>query len=67
VGGGRSGYAHDFGIKPLLAQAKSVAQQMGAISVDRGETACTVPLASASIAKIETAGRVAQKREMIRC
>jgi len=54
-------------VKPLLAHAKSAAQQIGVISVDVGETDCKVPLASASIAKVEAAGRVGQKRKTIRC
>jgi hypothetical protein len=35
--------------------------------VDVGDTACTVPLATAYIEKIEAAGRVGQKRKTIRC
>lgn len=54
-------------VKPLLKQAKAAAQQMGNVSVDVGETACEVPLASARIAKIEAAGKVGQKRKTIRC
>jgi hypothetical protein len=34
--------------------------------VDVGDTACTVPLATAYIEKIEAAGRIGQ-RETIRC
>jgi len=54
-------------VKPLLKQAKAAAQKIGAISVDVGDTACKVPLATASIEKIEAAGRVGQKRKTIRC
>lgn len=54
-------------VKPLLKQAKAAAKQIGAVSVDVGDTACKVPLATASIAKIEAAGRVGQKRKTIRC
>jgi 3-methyladenine DNA glycosylase AlkD len=54
-------------VKPLLEQAKVVAQEIGAVSVDMGGTACKVPLAAASIAKAEAAGRVGKKKRTIRC
>jgi 3-methyladenine DNA glycosylase AlkD len=54
-------------VKPLLKQAKASARQIGAVSVDVGDTACTVPLATAYIEKIEAAGRVGKKRKTIRC
>ena len=54
-------------VKPLLKQAKSAARQIGVVTVDVGETACKVPLATAYIEKIEAAGRVGRKRKTIRC
>jgi 3-methyladenine DNA glycosylase AlkD len=54
-------------VKPLLKQAKASAREIGAVSVDMGDTACNVPLATAYIEKIEAAGRVGQKRKTIRC
>ena len=54
-------------VKPLLKQAKSVAKQIGDVSVDVGDTACKVPVATAYIQKIEGAGRVGKKRKTIRC
>ncbi|MGB8477024.1 MAG: DNA alkylation repair protein [Candidatus Acidiferrum sp.] len=54
-------------VKPLLKQAKAAARQIGEVSVDVGDTACKVPLASAYIEKIEAAGRVGKKRKTIRC
>lgn len=54
-------------VKPLLQQAKASARQMGAVSVDMGDTACNVPLATVQIEKIEAAGRVGKKRKTIRC
>jgi hypothetical protein len=54
-------------VKPLLKQAKAAARQIGAVSVDVGETACKVPMATASIEKTEAAGRVGKKRKTIRC
>ena len=54
-------------VRPLSAQAKAVAKQIGEVSVDMGDTACQVPLATAFIEKCETAGRVGNKRKTIRC
>lgn len=54
-------------VKPLLKQAKAVARQIGAVSVDMGDTACKVPLATAYIEKIEAAGRIGKKRKTMRC
>ncbi len=54
-------------VKPLLKQAKAAAKKIGTVQVDMGDTACKVPLASAYIQKIETAGRVAKKRKTIKC
>ena len=54
-------------VQPLLKQAKAAAQRIGEVSVDVGETACKVPLATDYIAKVETMGRTGQKRKTIRC
>jgi 3-methyladenine DNA glycosylase AlkD len=54
-------------VKPLLKQAKAAAKAIGAVSVDMGDTACKVPLASAYIAKIEAAGRIGKKRKAMKC
>lgn len=54
-------------VKPLLKQAKSAAKQIGAVSVDIGDTACKVPLATDYIEKIEKAGRIGKKRKTIKC
>src|SRR5580700_11290997 len=54
-------------VKPLGKQAKATARQIGVVSVDLGDTACNVPLATAYLEKIEAAGRVGQKRKTIRC
>lgn len=54
-------------VKPLLKQAKASAKQIGDVSVDVGDTACKVPLATAYIQKNEVAGRVGKKRKTIRC
>ncbi len=54
-------------VRPLLKQAKTAAREIGGVSVDVGDTACSVPLATAYIEKIEASGRVGQKRKTIRC
>lgn len=54
-------------VKPLSKQAKATAGQIGIVSVDVGDTACNVPLATAYIEKIEAAGRLGKKRKTIRC
>ena len=54
-------------VKPLLKQAKAAAQEIGVVSVDMGNTACKVPLASAYIEKIEKMGKVGNKRKTMRC
>jgi 3-methyladenine DNA glycosylase AlkD len=53
-------------VRPLLAQAKAAAKQIGAVSVNMGDTACKVPLATAYIQKIESGGRAGQKRTTVR-
>jgi hypothetical protein len=54
-------------MKPLLKQAMDAARQIGVVSVDVGDTACKVRLASEHIEKIAATGRVGQKRKTIRC
>jgi len=54
-------------VKPLLKRAKEAARQIGAVTVNMGDTACKVPLAAAYIEKIEAGKRVGQKRKTIRC
>lgn len=54
-------------VKPLLTAAKQAARNIGAVSVDMGDTACKVPLASAYIEKIESMGRVGKKRKTMKC
>jgi 3-methyladenine DNA glycosylase AlkD len=54
-------------VAPLLKQAKAAAKEMGAVSVDVGDTDCTVRQAAETIAKVEAAGKVGKKRKTIRC
>jgi 3-methyladenine DNA glycosylase AlkD len=52
-------------VKPLLAEAKRVAKEIGVVYVDMGNTACKVPLATAYIEKVESLSRVGQKRKAL--
>ncbi len=54
-------------VKPLLKQAKRAAKKIDAVSVDMGDTACKVPLATEYIEKIEGLGRVGRKRKTLKC
>ena len=54
-------------VKPLLKHAKRVAKTIGTVSVDVGDTACKVPLATEYIEKIEKMGRIGKKRKTIKC
>jgi hypothetical protein len=54
-------------VKPLLKRAKAVAKQIGAVSVDMGETACKVPSALEYIEKMEARGKLGVKRKTMRC
>jgi 3-methyladenine DNA glycosylase AlkD len=54
-------------VKPLSKQAKDAARQIGKISIDMGNTACKVPVATEYIEKIETSGKAGKKRKTIRC
>lgn len=54
-------------VKPLSKNAKAAAKQIGTVTVDMGNTACQVPVATAYIEKVEKMGRVGKKRKTIKC
>jgi len=54
-------------VKPLSKRSKAVAAEIGNVSVDMGDTACKVPLATAYIEKVEASGKVGVKKKTIRC
>lgn len=54
-------------VKPLLKQAKAAADAIGVVSVDMGDTACKVPLASDYIKKSEKTGKTGKKRKTMKC
>lgn len=53
--------------KPLLNEAKEIAQVNGKVDVYMGKTSCKVPYAPDYIKKIEDKGRVGKKRKQARC
>ncbi len=54
-------------VQPLLRRAKQAAKRLGKVSVDMGDTACKVPLATEYIEKVENMKRVGRKRKTIKC
>lgn len=54
-------------VEALFDHAQEVATAIGKVSVNMGNTACKVPLATEYLAKIEKMGRVGKKRKMVRC
>ena len=51
----------------LASAAKKAAKTIGNVSVDVGDTACKVPVAVESIAKVAGMGKAGVKRKTIRC
>jgi 3-methyladenine DNA glycosylase AlkD len=54
-------------VVPLASRAKAVAQAIGKVEVDMGETACKVPDALEYIAKVEQRGKQGTKRKTAFC
>ncbi|GLX67599.1 DNA alkylation repair protein [Paenibacillus glycanilyticus] len=54
-------------VLPLTEEAKAVAEAIGAVKVDVGNTACKVPLASDYIAKVEAKGTIGNKKKTCIC
>jgi 3-methyladenine DNA glycosylase AlkD len=54
-------------VKALHEEAKKTAIEMGAITVDMGDTACTVPSAVAAIEKAKATTKLGKKRKTLRC
>jgi len=54
-------------VKPLHSKAKATARKLGKVEVDMGGTACKVPDALTVLQKIESMGRVGQKRTTMKC
>jgi 3-methyladenine DNA glycosylase AlkD len=54
-------------VKPLTAVALEIAEGIGRVSVDVGQTACQVPHAEECIRKAMTEGKVGGKRKSAKC
>jgi hypothetical protein len=54
-------------MKELSEHALEVAEHIGKVQVNMGDTACKVPLATDYIQKVIEKGRLGKKRKMARC
>lgn len=54
-------------VEALTEEAKAVAEAIGNVHVDVGNTACKVPLATEYIGKIEAMGRIGSKKKTCIC
>jgi 3-methyladenine DNA glycosylase AlkD len=54
-------------VEALHGEAKGVAEQIGKVHVDVGDTACKVPPAAGYIGKVEAAGKIGRKRSSCIC
>ncbi|MBB3114018.1 hypothetical protein FHS18_006134 [Paenibacillus phyllosphaerae] len=54
-------------VEALTEEAKAVAEAVGKVHVDVGNTACKVPLATEYIGKIEAMGRIGSKKKTCIC
>jgi 3-methyladenine DNA glycosylase AlkD len=54
-------------VQPLTADAVTTAKRIGALTIDVGDTACKVPLASEYINKAKTRGAIGKKRKTVKC
>lgn len=52
---------------PLHEEAKQVSEQIGAVRVDVGQTACKVPMAADYIQKVAAAGKLGAKKKTCIC
>lgn len=54
-------------VKPLFDEARAMAERIGAVDVDVGDTSCVIPLATAYIDKLVAGGHVGRKRKTVKC
>ncbi|MFS0722409.1 DNA alkylation repair protein [Paenibacillus sp. 1P07SE] len=54
-------------VEPLTEDAMAVAEAIGKVQVDVGNTACKVPLAAEYISKLEAKGRIGSKKKTCIC
>ncbi|MEM1443244.1 MAG: DNA alkylation repair protein [Verrucomicrobiota bacterium] len=55
------------GIAPLFEEALAVAEAIGEVTVDHGETSCETPFAPDYLRKVQAANRVGKKKKMAKC
>ena len=54
-------------VQPLTEQALRIAEAIGPVQVERGETACRVPFAPDAIRKVQERGLLGKKRKTAKC
>ena len=54
-------------VKPLTEAAKKTGKDMGRITADQGDNACSLPSVAESIAKVEKRGAIGKKRKTAKC
>jgi hypothetical protein len=54
-------------VQPLTKFAVQIAEKIGPVSVDVGNTACQVPFAPDYIQKVEKRGSIGKKRKTVKC
>lgn len=54
-------------VKALTADAMKAAKKIGTVTIDMGNTACTVPDAFDNINKVKTRGAIGKKRKTVKC
>lgn len=54
-------------VQPLTDEAMRVAEKVGTVTVDMGNTSCQVPDARAHLKKAQKSGKVGKKRKTVKC
>lgn len=54
-------------VKPLMSAALKIAEKIGPVTADMGDTDCQVPFAPDYIRKVETRGTIGKKRKSAKC
>jgi hypothetical protein len=54
-------------VAPLSADAIAAAKKIGAVTVDMGDTACKLPVATEYIQKAKDKGSLGKKKKTVKC
>jgi len=54
-------------VEALTTLARQTGEKIGPVTVDMGNTACTVPFAPTNIDKIAARGAIGKKRKTVKC